>query len=83
MFYRSRNRRSKRVDSTLATDMRTHAHRKNYDIAVLVAGDEDYVPLVEAVKPKEGAFFGFYLRGEEERERGMRWALFVRAQRIR
>ena len=50
VFHRSRNGRSKRVDITLATDMLTHAHRKNYDIAVLVAGDEDYVPLVEAVK---------------------------------
>lgn len=29
--------------------MLTQAHRKNFDIAVLVAGDEDYVPLVEAV----------------------------------
>ena len=42
--------RSKRVDITLATEMLTHAHRGNFDIAVLVAGDEDYVPLVEAVK---------------------------------
>jgi len=50
VFYRSRNGRSKRVDITLATDMLTHAHRENYDIAILVAGDEDYVPLVEAVK---------------------------------
>lgn len=46
----SREKRSKRVDITLATEMLTHAHRKNYDIAVLVSGDEDYVPLVEAVK---------------------------------
>ena len=44
------NRRSKRVDITLATDMLLHATRNNYDIAVLVAGDEDYVPLVEAVQ---------------------------------
>jgi uncharacterized LabA/DUF88 family protein len=50
VFPRKRNGRSKRVDISLATDMLTHAHRKNYDIAVLVAGDEDYVPLVEAVK---------------------------------
>jgi len=50
VFPRTRNRSSKRVDITLATDMLTHAHRKNYDIAVLVTGDEDYVPLVEAVK---------------------------------
>lgn len=42
-------RGSKRVDITLATDMLTHAFRKNFDIAILVAGDEDYVPLVEAV----------------------------------
>lgn len=50
VFPRKRNGRSKRVDITLATDMLTHAHRHNYDIAILVAGDEDYVPLVEAVK---------------------------------
>jgi uncharacterized LabA/DUF88 family protein len=50
VFPRRRSGRSKRVDITLATEMLTHAHRKNYDIAVLVAGDEDYVPLVEAVK---------------------------------
>jgi uncharacterized LabA/DUF88 family protein len=34
--------------------MLTHAARKHYDIAVLVEGDEDYVPLVRAVKG-EGA----------------------------
>jgi hypothetical protein len=50
IFHRPRSGRSKRVDITLATDMLTHAHRDNYDVAVLVAGDEDYVPLVEAVK---------------------------------
>ncbi|WP_413935359.1 NYN domain-containing protein [Nitrospira sp. BLG_1] len=50
VFHRPRSGRSKRVDITLATDMLTHAHRHNYDIAILVAGDEDYVPLVEAVK---------------------------------
>jgi uncharacterized LabA/DUF88 family protein len=34
--------------------MLMHATRKHYDVAVLVAGDEDYVPLVQAVQ-KEGA----------------------------
>lgn len=53
VFHRPKSGRSKRVDITLATDMLTHAHRKNYDVAVLVAGDEDYVPLVDAVK-REG-----------------------------
>ena len=50
VFPRTKTRGSKRVDITLATEMLTHAHRKNYDVAVLVAGDEDYVPLIEAVK---------------------------------
>jgi uncharacterized LabA/DUF88 family protein len=50
VFPRKKTGRSKRVDITLATEMLTHAHRGNYDIAVLVAGDEDYVPLIEAVK---------------------------------
>jgi uncharacterized LabA/DUF88 family protein len=30
--------------------MLLHAARKNYEVAILIAGDEDYVPLVEAVK---------------------------------
>jgi len=34
--------------------MLLHATRKHYDVAVLVAGDEDYVPLVRAVQG-EGA----------------------------
>jgi uncharacterized LabA/DUF88 family protein len=50
VFKKERGRRSKRVDITLATDMLRHATRNNYDIAVLVAGDEDYVPLVDAVQ---------------------------------
>jgi len=50
VFKKKRGRTTKRVDITIATDMLTHAHKGNYDIAILVAGDEDYVPLVQAVK---------------------------------
>ncbi|MBL8521586.1 MAG: NYN domain-containing protein [Betaproteobacteria bacterium] len=42
--------RSKRVDVSLATDMLRHAAHHNYDIAVIVSGDEDFVPLIEAVQ---------------------------------
>jgi uncharacterized LabA/DUF88 family protein len=49
VFSKVKGKRSKRVDISLATDMLSHAHRDNYDIAILVAGDEDYVPLVQAV----------------------------------
>ncbi len=50
VFKKTKERGSKRVDVSLTTDMLAHAARRNYDVAVLVAGDEDYVPLVEAVK---------------------------------
>ena len=45
-----RDKKSKGVDITLARDMLGHAHQDHYDIALLVAGDGDYVPLVDAVK---------------------------------
>jgi uncharacterized LabA/DUF88 family protein len=49
VFPRRKKSGSKRVDISLAVDMLSHAYLGNYDIAVLVAGDEDYVPLVDAV----------------------------------
>ena len=54
VFKKQKGKGSKRVDIMLATDMLLHATRKHYDVAVLVAGDEDYVPLVRAVQG-EGA----------------------------
>jgi uncharacterized LabA/DUF88 family protein len=50
VFKKTKGRASKRVDISLATDMLTNAAQNNYEVAVLVAGDEDYVPLVEGVK---------------------------------
>ena len=51
VFKRPKNSgRSKGVDIALATEMLSNAFRDNHEIAVLVAGDGDYVPLVEAVK---------------------------------
>lgn len=50
VFKKKSNGRTKRVDITLATEMLSHAHSSNYDVAILVAGDEDYVPLVQEVK---------------------------------
>lgn len=54
VFRRDKNGRSKQVDISLSVEMLVHATRRHYDIAVLVAGDEDYVPLVRAVQA-EGA----------------------------
>lgn len=47
---KDKDRPSKGVDISLAVDMLTHASRKNYGLAILIAGDGDYVPLVKAVK---------------------------------
>ncbi|GAB1267215.1 NYN domain-containing protein [Aurantivibrio infirmus] len=50
VFKKNSNNRSKRVDITLATEMLSNAYYNNYDVAILVAGDEDYVPLIQEVK---------------------------------
>jgi len=52
----------KGVDIQLATDMITHSYKNNYDTAILVAGDNDYVGAIQAVKDNgknvEVALFG-------------------------
>ena len=52
----------KGVDIQLATDMITHSYKNNYDVAILVAGDTDYVGALQAVKDNgknvEVALFG-------------------------
>ena len=50
VFKKAQGARSKQVDISLSVDMLVHATRRNYDIAVLVAGDADYIPLVRAVQ---------------------------------
>lgn len=40
----------KGIDVKVATDMLWQAHNNVYDTAILVSGDADYVPAVEAVK---------------------------------
>jgi hypothetical protein len=42
--------KAKGVDITLATDLLGHAFRDHFAAALLIAGDGDYVPLVEEVK---------------------------------
>lgn len=42
--------RSKGVDISLTKDLLVHAFQDNYDVAVLVTGDGDYVPVVEELK---------------------------------
>jgi uncharacterized LabA/DUF88 family protein len=52
----------KGVDILLATDMITHSFKNNYDTAILIAGDNDFVGAIQAVKDNgknvEVALFG-------------------------
>ena len=50
VVFKKNKDKSKGVDITLAKDVLIHAFYGNYDVAVLIAGDADYVPLVEEVK---------------------------------
>jgi uncharacterized LabA/DUF88 family protein len=52
----------KGVDIQLATDLLTHSFKNNFDVAVIVAGDTDYVGALQSVKDNgknvEVALFG-------------------------
>lgn len=45
-----RQTKTKGVDITLAKDFLSNAFLNNYDAAVLIAGDADYIPMVNEVK---------------------------------
>jgi uncharacterized LabA/DUF88 family protein len=51
VFKKSRDKgKGKGVDIALSKDLLVNAFHDSYDVAVLIAGDGDYVPLVEEVK---------------------------------
>jgi uncharacterized LabA/DUF88 family protein len=53
--------RQKGVDVLMAIDMITKAYENHYEIAVLVAGDDDFVDVVKTVKDSAGKHvFGVY-----------------------
>ena len=50
VFKRENQRHSKGVDISMTVSALHHAHHDNYDVACLVAGDADFIPLVEEIK---------------------------------
>lgn len=50
VFLKPKGSKAKGVDITLTRDMLCHAFQDNYDFAILVAGDGDYVPLLGELK---------------------------------
>jgi uncharacterized LabA/DUF88 family protein len=66
----------KGIDIMLTTDLLTHSFKGNYDVAILVAGDSDYVGAVQKVKNNgqnlEVALFGSQATSRPLREVGDR-----------
>jgi hypothetical protein len=63
--FKKRDGRAKAVDIALTTDLLTHAFLDNYDVALLVAGDGDYVRAIEAVKNRGKVVYVAFFRGNE------------------
>jgi len=65
VFQKKKGKRTKRVDITIATDILAAAYRNAFDTLILVAGDEDYVPLIQEVK-RLGKTVGLWFFGGGE-----------------
>ena len=50
VFRNVKGRDAKGVDLAVAREMLIHGFQRNYDVAIVVAGDEDYLGLVQDVK---------------------------------
>jgi uncharacterized LabA/DUF88 family protein len=48
--YDEQRREQKEVDVALACEMLAHAFRDNYDVAILVSGDRDFIPAMQHVQ---------------------------------
>ncbi|MCH7560164.1 MAG: NYN domain-containing protein [Thaumarchaeota archaeon] len=54
--------KQKGVDVLLAVDMITKAYSNQYEFAILIAGDSDFLEVVNAVKDSGKRVFGMYFR---------------------
>ena len=73
------SKRQKGVDTLIAIDMITKAFQNQYDEAILIAGDRDFVKVVEAVKHigpiVSGAYFENHISEELKLEFDRRFVL--------
>lgn len=62
LFKKKPDGREKGVDIALAKEMLINAFNQNYDIAFLIAGDEDYSELIQEVKRYGSVVNGLFFR---------------------
>lgn len=68
VLFKKRDGREKGVDIALTKEMLVHAFQQNCKESILVAGDEDYVPLVNEVKRYGQRVLGYFFRGPTSSE---------------
>src|SRR3989304_4267715 len=57
----------KEDDINMAVDMVENAYEDNFDIAILVSGDGDFVPAVRSVKKKDKIVKNIYFKDSSSR----------------
>ena len=50
VFKKEKDGRSKQVDISLTTDLLSNAYRDRYDVAVVISGDGDFIPVLSEVR---------------------------------
>jgi uncharacterized LabA/DUF88 family protein len=60
--------RQKGVDTLIAIDMVSKAYENHYDVAILLAGDDDFLDAVKAVKNAGKQVYGFFFAKHVSRE---------------
>lgn len=68
MLFKKNQGREKGVDISLTREMMVHAFQRNCIESILVAGDEDYVPLVNEVKRYGQRVLGYFFKGATAQE---------------
>ena len=63
VFKKQKNRKSKGVDITLTKDILFHAFMNNYDMAVIITGDADYLPVIEEIKRQGKLLYLVFIEG--------------------
>jgi uncharacterized LabA/DUF88 family protein len=61
---KKKGEKAKGVDIALSKDLLSHAYLDNYDVAVVIAGDGDYIPLLEEVKRRGKVVLGSFFSEE-------------------
>lgn len=62
VLFQKKGEREKGVDIELAKQMLVNAFHKNFDIGILIAGDEDYLELINEVKRYGPRIYGAFFR---------------------